>query len=202
MIDRHAGGVVADLETDPFFVFHHINAFERGGRIHLDVCAHKDNRAIDSLYLKRVRSAKRRLPSTTVRRLELDLDRRRVHRHELGPDLELPRTDYARVNGRAYRYVYGIAQQRARFADAIVKLDVGTGRVRHWREAGSYPGEPIFVRHPRARREDDGVLLTVVLEARRRASSLVVLDARTLSEIARASVPHHIPFGFHGLYAG
>ena len=25
-----------------------------------------------------------------------------------------------------------------------------------------------------------------------------VPDARDMSEIARASVPHHIPFGFHG----
>jgi carotenoid cleavage dioxygenase-like enzyme len=37
-----------------------------------------------------------------------------------------------------------------------------------------------------------------VLDGGRRASSLVVLDARSMSEIARASVPHHIPFGFHG----
>jgi carotenoid cleavage dioxygenase-like enzyme len=27
-----------------------------------------------------------------------------------------------------------------------------------------------------------------------------VLDARTFSELARATVPHHIPFGFHGLF--
>ncbi len=201
VIDRHAGGVVADLETDPFFVFHHINAFERGGRVHLDVCAHRDNDAINALYLKRVRSARRRLPRTSVRRLELDLARGRVHRHELGPDLELPVVDYERVNARGYRYVYGVAVHRARFLDTVVKLDVNSGRTWSWREDGSYPGEPIFVRRPHATREDDGVLLSVVLEARRRASSLVVLDARTLTEIARASVPHHIPFGFHGRYA-
>jgi beta,beta-carotene 9',10'-dioxygenase len=28
-----------------------------------------------------------------------------------------------------------------------------------------------------------------------------VLDARDLSERARADVPHHIPFGFHGQFA-
>jgi carotenoid cleavage dioxygenase-like enzyme len=28
-----------------------------------------------------------------------------------------------------------------------------------------------------------------------------VLDARDLSELARAGVPHHIPFGFHGLHS-
>ncbi len=201
VIDRRAGGIVADLETDPRFVFHHINAFERGGRIFLDVCAHPDNRVIDALYLKRVRAAERRLPKVEVRRLEVDLDRRRVHPHALGPDLELPRIDYERVNGRAYRYAYGVSARKATFLDTVVKLDTHTGGTREWREPGSYPGEPIFVRRPGAEREDDGVLLTVVLEARRKASSLVVLDARTLSELARASVPHHIPFGFHGLFS-
>ncbi len=71
----------------------------------------------------------------------------------------------------------------------------------HWHERGTYPGEPIFVRRPHGRREDDGVLLSVVLDARRRTSFLLVLDARDMNEIGRAAVPHHIPFGFHGLHA-
>jgi carotenoid cleavage dioxygenase-like enzyme len=29
---------------------------------------------------------------------------------------------------------------------------------------------------------------------------MLVLDARDLNELARAPVPHHIPFGFHGQY--
>jgi hypothetical protein len=31
-------------------------------------------------------------------------------------------------------------------------------------------------------------------------SFLLALDATDLSEIGRARVPHHIPFGFHGSY--
>jgi carotenoid cleavage dioxygenase-like enzyme len=54
------------------------------------------------------------------------------------------------------------------------------------------------VRSPGARREDDGVALSVVLDARRRTSFLLVLDARTFTERARAEVPQHVPFGFHG----
>jgi beta,beta-carotene 9',10'-dioxygenase len=41
----------------------------------------------------------------------------------------------------------------------------------------------------------------VVLDAERGGSSLLVLDARDLSVLARAEAPHHIPFGFHGQYA-
>jgi carotenoid cleavage dioxygenase-like enzyme len=41
----------------------------------------------------------------------------------------------------------------------------------------------------------------VVLDGGRRTSYLLVLDARDMSELARAAVPHHIPFGFHGIHA-
>ena len=44
------------------------------------------------------------------------------------------------------------------------------------------------------------MLLSVVLDARRGTSFLLVLDAHSLAEIARAECPHHIPFGFHGNY--
>jgi beta,beta-carotene 9',10'-dioxygenase len=51
---------------------------------------------------------------------------------------------------------------------------------------------------PGAGREDTGVLLSVVLDPAAGTSFLLILDAATLGEIARARVPHHIPFGFHG----
>ena len=54
---------------------------------------------------------------------------------------------------------------------------------------------------PEAEHEDDGVLLSVVLDAEAETSFLLVLDAADLSELARAQAPHHIPFGFHGQFA-
>ena len=68
-------------------------------------------------------------------------------------------------------------------------------------EPGSYPGEPVFVPEPGATEENGGVLLSIVLDATAGTSFLLVLDAATLAERARARVPHHIPFGFHGQFA-
>ena len=59
----------------------------------------------------------------------------------------------------------------------------------------------MFVADPGAKAEDAGVLLSVVLDADQGASFLLVLDAASLDEIARAEAPHHIPFGFHGQFA-
>ena len=62
---------------------------------------------------------------------------------------------------------------------------------------GNDPGQKC----QRGEAEDDGVVLSVVLDADRGSSSLLVLDADDLSELARAEVPHHIPFSFHGQFA-
>jgi carotenoid cleavage dioxygenase-like enzyme len=44
------------------------------------------------------------------------------------------------------------------------------------------------------------VILSVVLDTGTAASFLLILDASTFRELARADAPHHIPFGFHGTY--
>jgi beta,beta-carotene 9',10'-dioxygenase len=58
----------------------------------------------------------------------------------------------------------------------------------------------VFVRRPDGSAEDDGVVLSVVLDSSAGRSFLLVLDAGSFEELARAEAPHHIPFGFHGQY--
>ena len=45
--------------------------------------------------------------------------------------------------------------------------------------------------------EDDGVVLSIVAGADGK-SFLLVLDAKSFEEVARARLPHGIPYGFHG----
>jgi carotenoid cleavage dioxygenase-like enzyme len=82
-----------------------------------------------------------------------------------------------------------------------VKADVEQRTTEVWHEENCFPGEPVFVSAPGAEGEDEGVLLSVVLDAERSTSFMLVLDAHTLEELSRAEVPHHIPFGFHGQFA-
>jgi len=60
----------------------------------------------------------------------------------------------------------------------------------------------VFVPAPGAVAEDEGVVLSVVLDAETGTSRLVVLDGQSFREVASAAVPHAIPFGFHGLFKG
>ena len=113
--------------------------------------------------------------------------------------LELPRIDYGRRNTRDYSYAYFAGADRT-WIDRLVKVDVRNGNRTEWRADGCYPGEPVFVREPGREGEDDGVVLSVVLDTNAGRSFLLVLDAGSFEEIARAEAPHHIPFGFHGQF--
>ena len=97
--------------------------------------------------------------------------------------------------------MYGAGNQRSGdFIDNIVKVNVQTGEAVTWFEDGCYPGEPVFVASPDSNAEDQGVLLSVVLDVNSHRSFLLVLNAASLTELARAEAPHHVPFGFHGNY--
>jgi beta,beta-carotene 9',10'-dioxygenase len=113
--------------------------------------------------------------------------------------VELPRIDYVRRNGRDYAYAYFVGVgDGADWIDRLVKVDLREGTRREWSAPDCYPGEPIFVRRPGDDAEDGGVVLSVVLDAAARRSFLLVLEAGSFEELARADAPHHIPFGFHG----
>jgi carotenoid cleavage dioxygenase-like enzyme len=115
--------------------------------------------------------------------------------------IELPRIDYELCAGRPYRHVWGVGRRDPKdFLDSIIKIDTETGETQSWWREHCYPGEPVFVGLPDRAREGEGVLLSVVLDAQRAQSFLLVLDAMSLAEIAKAECPHHIPFGFHGNY--
>lgn len=197
-----ADGAVRTFDADPFFAFHHINSYVADGELVVDTSAYTDAGAVDAFYLDRLRAGDP-IPVPYPTRHRIDLDRGTVRSRRLADiPLELPRIHYDGHNGRPYRYAYGVgARPDGRdFFDRLVKLDVDTGATETWQRPGTYPGEPVFVPAPDTTAEDDGVVLSVVLDAAARTSFLLVLDARSWREVARATVPHVVPFGFHGRF--
>ena len=199
--DRETGVLRRSWTLDPFFVFHTINAFEDGDRLIVDLCAYEDASIIDALGLDGLRAGTSRIPAALPRRLTLPLDGSAGRATDLADvAMELPRIDYRRRNGKPYTYVYGSSGGDGEFLRHLIKLDVTGGTTRVWEEPDAWAGEPVFVPRPGADGEDDGVVLSVVLDAAAGRSFLLVLDAGSFEEVARAQAPHHIPFGFHGQF--
>jgi beta,beta-carotene 9',10'-dioxygenase len=201
LVDRTTGEATTGFQTDACFAFHHVNAYEADDEVIVDLCVYPDASIIEDLYLDRLRAGKS-VAEATLTRFRLSLADRSVRREQLADEgIDLPRINYGRCNERPYRYVWGNGIRPKGWIDRIRKIDTVDGAALSWSQPACYPGEPVFVAHPEAEHEDDGVLLSVVLDADAGRSFLLVLDAADLSELARAQTPHHIPFGFHGQFA-
>ncbi|MDO9086986.1 MAG: carotenoid oxygenase family protein [Anaerolineaceae bacterium] len=205
VINRHTGELVSRFESDPFFAFHHINAFEQGDELIVDLAAYSDASIIQSYYLQRMQSNLNQLPSGNLRRYRIPLKGKTVSYETISDScMELPNFDYARLNTNPdYRYVYSVSVNKEKnlgFYNQILKVDIKHKKDLFWFEFGCYPGEPIFVGRPGRANEDDGVILSVVLDERAGSSFLLVLDASSFNEIARVSIPQPILFGYHGAY--
>ncbi|XP_078122300.1 carotenoid-cleaving dioxygenase, mitochondrial-like isoform X2 [Sander vitreus] len=119
--------------------------------------------------------------------------------HEYG-GLEFPQINYGRCNTRPYRYFYGCGFRHL-VGDSLLKMDLKDKTLKVWYQKGFFPSEPVFVPSPDAVEEDDGVILSVVLTpSQDKGTFLLVLDAKTFEELARASVPVNMAYGFHGTF--
>jgi beta,beta-carotene 9',10'-dioxygenase len=203
VIDRRKGKVVAKLKAEAFFAFHHINSFEKDGLLYVDIAAYKDADVVKAFYLDTIKANQRKLALGEFRRYKIDLEKKDISYEAIGGYImELPRFDHANYSMQdSYRFVYGVGVNEKKplsFYNQLVKLDIQKKTSIAWFEEGCYPGEGVFVGRPGKEQEDDGVLLSVVLNEEKGTSFLLVLDAATLKEIARAEVPHQILFGYHG----
>lgn len=206
LIDRKTGTLAATCLAPPFFSFHHANAFEENGEVVVDIVSYRDSSVVKAFYLDALRGragqSSAMLPE--LRRYRVSLKNSSVRSEMISSDpIELPRTNYRHANAKPYKFVYGAGPEKGNphdFLSRLVKVDVVKGRNSVWLEEDCYPGEPVFVALPDAVNEDDGIILSVVLNIKKKNSFLLILDAKSFTEMARAQVPHHIPFGFHGQY--
>ena len=207
VMNKGDGRIVGRYTSEAFFSFHHANAFEREGEIIVDLSAYPDVSVIGDFYLERLRGKNMTSDSAAkseFRRYHLPLQGSTATYELLSEQgIELPTINYRAYNTYDYDIAYGVSVNKQRpeaFANQLVRVDVRQRTTRIWTEDGCYPGEPVFVAAPTATDEGDGVVLSVVLNAHKDNSFLLILDAHTFKEIGRAEVPHHIPFGFHGQF--
>ncbi|WP_135826251.1 carotenoid oxygenase family protein [Halorussus ruber] len=224
--DRESGNLAIERTAPPFFFFHTVNAFEsraedgESGELVVDLVAYEDASIVEDLFMSSVEGEEKAGEATggepnpgpvldaakgELARFRVPIDGGRVDRRNLYTGMELPRIA-PRAGMEPYRYAYGQATAREG-QNGLAKVNVETGEATEWWEDGFYAGEPIFVPKPadgeggggeKQAPEDRGVVLAPALDTESEDSVLVVLDGESFDELARAHVPHHIPFGFHG----
>jgi carotenoid cleavage dioxygenase-like enzyme len=201
VLDRSTGTEVARCRADPLFVYHHANAYETGDEVVVDCVAFPDERAVTGLTLDQLRTEGLAVGGDFVR-LRLPLDGGPATRRQLraGP-VEFPMIHYGRYNGREYGSVWLAEADEAPIAARLSRVAVDSSEATVYDPGdGVYPGEPAFVPAPDPDGETDGVVLSVLLDTGADRSVLTVLDAETMTELARAPLPHRLPYAFHGQF--
>ncbi len=187
---------------------HMMNAFEEGGRLHLDLCLY-DGNCFEFFPSYDGSDWKPAPPLLT--RLSFDLQGPGEHYDSrvLAPvPGEMPRCD-DRYTGKAYRYGYMICRPKSAAAAGEIAPSV-LGRVDH--SAGEFsswaPGpdsgvqEPVFVPRRPGAAENDGYLLVPVNRYAEDRNDLAILDTTRFGDppVATLRLPVKIK-SFHGSWA-
>jgi carotenoid cleavage dioxygenase-like enzyme len=193
VIRRDGEGETKWMDTDAFFLFHFMNAYESGDKIIVDYVQHEA-----------FGRGPKGLPAS-LWRLTLDMKEGRAARTQIDDrPAEFPRVDPRRV-GLAHRYgwlpVAGTGERAPGTYNAIARYDLETGNVAvHDFGPGREVDEPVIIPRPGSQDDGDGWLMTYLYDRRSDSSVCVILDPKDIARapIAEIVMPRRIPHGLHG----
>ena len=206
LIPRH--GKTEDIrwfEASPTYVLHFLNAYEEGDEVivdgyfqenptpqpHVDAGEHGHMMAYLDGHSMRTRLHRWRFNLTDGTTKEERLDDRTV---EFG----MINQAYA---GRKYRYTYSTVAKPGWFLfEGFVKHDLDTGEAIELKlEQGRYASEAPFAPRIGAVDEDDGYLVSFIIDENRGTSECILIDAKKFADgpVCRIALPHKISSGTH-----
>jgi all-trans-8'-apo-beta-carotenal 15,15'-oxygenase len=205
------------LETDAAWVWHTLNAHDRGSETIVDFVGYEApdhflgrEALLSGVMLGKPESSMSIGSPGKIRRYVIDRAARRVREEIVDPSHhDFPFVD-PRRSTRRHRFGYFVAASRGGgwLTSAIERVDMDTGKTaRHDFGEAQYCLEPVFVPRPGPFADEPGAqepgwLLTLVYDGRANTSRLVVLDAEDLpgGPIAQLHVDRPLPFRFHGTW--
>ena len=197
---------IAWFRGESCYVFHVMNAWDDGDRIHADVMQFEEAPLFPraSGGMTDPKKSQARLARWTFD-LAANTD---TFTQTYLDDLtgEFPRIDDRRA-GLGYTHGWFACNGTRRVREsggafgAIAHRNSSTGTRRIYDlPLGDATSEPVFVPRSRNSAEGDGWLLAVIWRAAENRSDLIVLDATAIDDgpIASIEIPVRVPFGFHG----
>jgi carotenoid cleavage dioxygenase len=186
------------IDLEPCYVYHVLNAYDDSdGKLVIDVVRYPDMFATEPY-------GPGASEGTRLDRWTIDPSQRTLTSDTLDDtSQEFPRIN-DRCAGGQHRYGYtSETDVRVSWAGhrGLRKHDLVSGRTeRHDVGHGRSAGEPVFAAASPHRAEDDGWILSVVYDAGRDASDVIIIDARNFvaAPVATIHLPRRVPFGFHG----
>jgi all-trans-8'-apo-beta-carotenal 15,15'-oxygenase len=186
--------------TDPFMMYHVVNAWDEGAEVVLDVCAYPDGGSMD-FFRGLMNGVIRSLQRPALKRLRIGRDGAVKHATPGPGQIDFPRVT-GRVQGAEHTRIYGVGWGDGEdFLGRPYAIDLRAGSLVGASMArGEFAGECVPVSKASASSESDVWLLTLVLDAAQHRTELRVYDGADLAAppVATVPLPHVVPFGFHG----
>lgn len=210
LIPRHGGpDEIRWFEAEPTYVLHFLNAYEEGDEVVMDGYFQEDPTPAplenadgyghltayvdEHSFRPKLHRWRFNLADGTTREERLD-DR----------ILEFGMINQ-RVAGRKHRYIYSTTSKPGWFLfNGFVKHDLDTGE--SWElmlEDGRYASEAPFAPRAGAVDEDDGYLVSFIIDENRGTSECVLIDCKRFEDgpVCRIALPHKICSGTHAHWA-
>ncbi|WAQ93715.1 CCD8A-like protein [Mya arenaria] len=203
------------LETENMFAMHHVNAFELGNHIVVDVSSYPNPDFVGNLQIDILLDPARRNgfdPHALLKRYVIDMESGLVERTHFDSPINVPfsaNLDMPVINEnyrhKEYCYTYGIVLKHDNMSlsnIALVKKNMcgDTTKDRSWILKGHYPVEPWFVQRLGSVQEDDGFLFVPIIDGKNQRSYIAMLDAKSMELVNKAYLPTIVPYNLHGRF--
>lgn len=199
------------FKADPTYVLHWLNAYEEGDEIILDGYFQKNpmpGRATDvpAEYASLVPYVDLHSLQSRLHRWRFNLKTGETTEGHLDDRVLEFGTFNQKYAGKKYRYCYSVTAKPGWFLfTGVVKHDLDTGK--NWSyDFGEdrFGSEAPFVPRINAKDEDDGYLVSYIIDMKQNTSECVLIDAKNIEAgpVCRIMLPHRITSGTHACWAG
>ena len=194
VVGRSDRSMASIREMRSLFLLRHINAWETGDQITVDVAAYGDPAILARLILRKGKLLSGDLPPSLATRITIDLDRS----HVTCAPLKCPPGDFYAIDRRfvmkPHRVIFVAGPNRVGQPGGLwCRYDVETGSALCWNQDYCTPGPLVFAPASPRSAEGNGWLLSIVLDTKKNRSFLLILDATTMTETARIWLPYALP---------
>ncbi|MEW6391728.1 MAG: carotenoid oxygenase family protein [Pseudomonadota bacterium] len=208
LVPRH-GGEPRWFEAEPTYVLHWLNAYEDGDEVVLDGYFQEKPipRPLEGApdghgHLMAYLDEHSFLPKLHRWRFNLKTGQTsEKHLDDRVLEFGMFNQKYA---GKPYRYAYSTTAKPGWFLfNGFVKHDLEIGE--SWSITlpdGRYASEAPFAPKVGARDEDDGYLVSFIIDENRGTSECVIVDAKRFEIVCRVALPHKLSSGTHSVWAG